>query len=101
MFGYRLRLSLPGEQRGLVAGRLAAETLPARAGEPYRARFEMLQPTDGIDLMAGPWRVREKRVAREGAPPLALVSRGALPRSGRPLPWRGWPRVDRVRCRSR
>ena len=72
MFGYRLRLSLPGEQRGLVAGRLAAETLPARAGEPYRARFEMHQPTDGIDLMAGPWRVREKRVARKGAPPLVL-----------------------------
>lgn len=72
MFGYRVQLSLPGEQRGLVAGRLAAETLPARAGEPYRARFEMLQPTDGIDLMAGPWRVREKRVARKGAPPLVL-----------------------------
>lgn len=25
MFGYRVQLSLPGEQRGLVAGRLAAE----------------------------------------------------------------------------
>jgi len=72
MFGYRLRLSLPGEQRGLVAGKLLAETLPARPGEPYQASFEMRQPTDGIDLMAGPWRVREKRVAREGAPPLVL-----------------------------
>lgn len=72
MFGYRLRLSLPGEQRGLVAGKLLAETPPARPGEPYRASFEMRQPTDGIDLMAGPWRVREKRVAREGAPPLVL-----------------------------
>ena len=37
MFGYRVQLSLPGEQRGLVAGRLADETLPARAGEPCRA----------------------------------------------------------------
>ncbi|WP_334169880.1 M1 family metallopeptidase [Zoogloea sp.] len=72
MFGYRLRLSLPGEQRGLVAGRLLAETLPARPGEPYQASFEMRQPTDGIDLMAGPWRVREKSVARKGAPPLVL-----------------------------
>jgi hypothetical protein len=72
MFGYRLRLSLPGEQRGLVAGKLLAETLPARPGEPYQASFEMRQPTDGIDLMAGPWRVREKNVAREGAPPLVL-----------------------------
>ena len=72
MFGYRLRLSLPGEQRGLVAGKLLAETLPARPGEPYQASFEMRQPTDGIDLMAGPWRVREKRVARKGAPPLVL-----------------------------
>jgi hypothetical protein len=60
MFGYRLRLSLPGEQRGLVAGKLLAETLPARPGEPYQASFEMRQPTDGIDLMAGPWRVRER-----------------------------------------
>lgn len=72
MFGYRLRLSLPGEQRGLVAGKLLAETPPARPGEPYQASFEMRQPTDGIDLMAGPWRVREKNVAREGAPPLVL-----------------------------
>ncbi|MDD3327216.1 MAG: M1 family aminopeptidase [Zoogloea sp.] len=72
MFGYRLRLSLPGEQRGLVAGKLLAETLPARPGEPYQASFEMRQPTDGIDLMAGPWRVREKSVARKGAPPLVL-----------------------------
>jgi hypothetical protein len=70
MFGYRLRLSLPGEQRGLVAGKLLAETLPARPGEPYQASFEMRQPTDGIDLMAGPWRVRERRP--RGRPPLVL-----------------------------
>lgn len=72
MFGYRVQLSLPGEQRGLVAGRLTAEAVPGRPGEPYRASFEMRPPTDGIDLMAGPWRVREKSVARKGAPPLVL-----------------------------
>ncbi|HSN63938.1 MAG TPA: M1 family aminopeptidase, partial [Azonexus sp.] len=72
MFDYRVHLSLPGDQRALVAGRRVAETLPAGPGERYRATFEFGQPTDGIDLMAGPWRVREKTVARKDAPTLVL-----------------------------
>ncbi|MGC1518958.1 MAG: M1 family peptidase, partial [Azonexus sp.] len=72
MFDYRVHLSLPGDQRALVAGRRVAETLPAGPGERYRATFEFRQPTDGIDLMAGPWRVREKTVARKDAPTLVL-----------------------------
>ncbi|SBT08295.1 putative aminopeptidase [Candidatus Accumulibacter aalborgensis] len=74
LFGYRVRLSVPGEQRALVAGRLLDERLPTSAGDRYRAEFEFPQPTDGIDLMAGPWRVRERLVAREGAPALRLRS---------------------------
>lgn len=72
MMTYRLTLSLPGDQRGLVAGQRVYETLPSHPGERYRAVFEFLQPTDGIDLMAGPWIVREKVVSRPGNSPLYL-----------------------------
>lgn len=72
LFDYRVRLSLPGEQRALVAGRLLSERLPTRAGDRYEAEFEFPQGTDGIDLMAGPWRVRERLVARARAPALRL-----------------------------
>jgi aminopeptidase N len=40
LFAYRVRLSVPGEQRALVAGRLFEERLPVRAGERYQAEFE-------------------------------------------------------------
>ncbi len=73
LFTYTVSLSLPGDQRALVAGRLLeSEELPADAGGRYRARFEMAQPADGIDLMAGPYRVREKSVPRAGGGPLRL-----------------------------
>lgn len=72
LFSYTVRLSLPADQRGLVAGRLASETLPSQSGERYTAAFELVQPTDGIDLMAGPYVVREKLVTRTGAEPLRL-----------------------------
>ncbi|MBL8407952.1 MAG: M1 family peptidase [Candidatus Accumulibacter sp.] len=72
LFAYRVRLSVPGEQRALVAGRLFEERLPVRAGERYQAEFEFSQATGGIDLMAGPWRIRERLVARGRAPALRL-----------------------------
>ena len=72
LFSYRVRLSLPGDQRGLVAGRLAAEELPQGDNQRYTATFEFAQPADGIDLMAGPYVVREKLVPRPAAPPLRL-----------------------------
>ncbi|MFN7087372.1 MAG: M1 family metallopeptidase [Burkholderiales bacterium] len=71
-FSYRVKLALPADQRGLVAGRLAAEALPRDAGGRYAATFEFEQPADGIDLMAGPYIVREKLVPRRGAEPLRL-----------------------------
>ncbi|MFZ5558607.1 MAG: M1 family metallopeptidase [Pseudomonadota bacterium] len=61
--GYRLRLSLPADQRGLVAGRLAREE---QRDHDYRATFEFSRPAEGIDLMAGPYQVRE-RVIRSAA----------------------------------
>ena len=69
LFSYLVNLSLPADQRALVAGRLVAEEVPADAAGRYRARFEFAQPADGIDLMAGPWVVRERMAPRaEGAP---------------------------------
>jgi aminopeptidase N len=56
---YRLELDLPAGQRGLVPGRLLEES---EAGGRYRARFEFAHPAEGISLMAGPYRVAERRV---------------------------------------
>ncbi|MEK7877270.1 MAG: M1 family aminopeptidase [Pseudomonadota bacterium] len=71
-FSYRVKLALPGDQRGLVAGRLVAEELPRDSAEHYIATFEFEHPADGIDLMAGPYTVREKLVPRGAAAPLRL-----------------------------
>ncbi len=72
LFSYRVKLSLPGDQRGLVAGRLVAEELPRDTTGRYIATFEFQHPADGIDLMAGPYTVREKLVPRGDAAPLRL-----------------------------
>ena len=68
-FTYSVRLSLPHDQRGLVPGRLIEEKV---SRDRYRAHFEFDHPADGIELMAGPYLVRERLVARHGAPPLRL-----------------------------
>jgi aminopeptidase N len=70
LFTYRVRLSLPAGQRGLVAGDLVDE----RTHEAGRtvATFKMRAPTDGIDLMAGPYVVDERIVERADVPPLRL-----------------------------
>lgn len=66
---YRLALDLPQEQRGLVAGRLAGETI----GEGrYRARFAFPHPAEGIDLMAGPYRVDERTFKDAGGAAIRL-----------------------------
>ena len=72
LFSYRVKVAVPHGQRALVAGKRVAETLPSGAGESYRAIFEFTQPSDGIDLMAGPWVVREKTVSRSAQSPIYL-----------------------------
>ena len=72
LFSYRVELAVPYGQRALVAGKRLAETLPTKAGQSYRASFEFSQPSDGIDLMAGPWVVREKKLTRAAQPPIYL-----------------------------
>ncbi len=56
-FTYRVKLSLPGGQRGLVPGRLANEFISAAS---YQAEFVFEAPAQGIDLMAGPYFIDEK-----------------------------------------
>jgi aminopeptidase N len=72
LFSYRVSLSVKGGQRALVAGRLEDEGLPATPADPYRARFAFDQSTDGIDLMAGPWVIRERRAQQADGRPLRL-----------------------------
>ncbi|MSQ59660.1 MAG: M1 family peptidase [Betaproteobacteria bacterium] len=56
-FTYRVKLTLPAGQRGLVPGRLANEIISAAS---YQAEFVFGAPAQGIDLMAGPYDVAEK-----------------------------------------
>ena len=56
---YRVTLDLPQGQRGLVPGRLAAET---ETNGRYRARYEFPYPSEGIDLMAGPYQVETRSI---------------------------------------
>lgn len=72
LFTYRVSLSLPAGQRALVPGHLESESVPADDSGRYRASFRFDHPAEGIDLMAGPWRVREKMVARAEGGPLRL-----------------------------
>lgn len=55
-FTYRVSLDLPVEQRGLVPGRLIKEDL--QHGR-YQAQFEFKQPAEGIELLAGPYQIKE------------------------------------------
>lgn len=51
---YQLRLRLPAGQRGLVAGKLLEES---DTEQGYSAAFEFPFAAEGIDLIAGPYRV--------------------------------------------
>jgi aminopeptidase N len=62
-FTYRVTLVVKGGHKGLVAGRLLSE---AQTPDAYKATFEYAQPAEGIDLMAGPYDVRERKTALPG-----------------------------------
>ncbi|MBM3356465.1 MAG: M1 family peptidase [Betaproteobacteria bacterium] len=66
---YRVALELPQGSRGLVAGRLVEES---ESEGRYRARFEFPFPAEGIDLMAGPYRVESRTMRGAGGRPIAL-----------------------------
>ncbi|RLJ68050.1 M1 family metallopeptidase [Sulfurisoma sediminicola] len=56
-FAYRVALTLPAGQKGLVPGDLVNE---ADGPNGYRAEYDFPHPTEGIDLMAGPYVVGER-----------------------------------------
>jgi hypothetical protein len=60
---YNVLLELPGDQRGIVAGRMVEEF---RSSSHYRARFDFRYPAEGIDLMAGPYEIKQTMVRRVG-----------------------------------
>ncbi len=56
---YRVHLELPLGQRGLVAGELVSET---ESETGYQASFDFPFPSEGIDLMAGPYHVATDKI---------------------------------------
>jgi aminopeptidase N len=72
LFSYRVTVSVPGDQRVVVPGRLESETLPRDPGDRYRAGFAFAHLASGIDLMAGPWIIGERIVPRASGAPLRL-----------------------------
>lgn len=82
---YRVTVSVPQGQRVVVPGRLVHEE---EAASGYQAEFEFAQPIEGIDLMAGPYRVDERvvhldtdrtvRIRTYFAPGLESLSAGYL-----------------------
>jgi len=70
-FTYRVTLTLRSGHKGLVAGRLLSEEEQA-ATNTYRATFEYAVPAEGIDLMAGPYEVRERMARMPGGAQVRL-----------------------------
>jgi hypothetical protein len=68
-FTYRVALDLPPGQKGLVPGDLVRET---DAAPGYRAEFDFPHPADGIDLMTGPYVMRERAMQTPGGRTIRL-----------------------------
>jgi aminopeptidase N len=66
---YRVSIELPAGQRAIVPGRLVEES---ESTDGYRAHFEFLSPTGGIDLMAGPYSVETRTMHGAGGKPIQL-----------------------------
>jgi len=62
-FAYRVSLSLPAGQKGLVPGELVKET---EGPDGWRGEFAFPEPAEGIDLMAGPYVVAERALKLPG-----------------------------------
>jgi aminopeptidase N len=66
---YRVTVDLPVGQRAVVPGRLLEET---EADGRARAIFEFAHPAEGIDVMAGPYRVETREVLTAHGSKVAL-----------------------------
>ncbi|MEI6317884.1 MAG: M1 family aminopeptidase [Pseudomonadota bacterium] len=60
---YRVRVELPSGQRAVVPGRLVSESAD---GTGSHAVYESMLPTEGVTLMAGPYRVDERLLPLPG-----------------------------------
>jgi len=69
LHSYSLSLDLPHGQRGLVAGHRGAEET---RGSRVVAEFAFPHPSEGIDLIAGPYRVGERFARSIDGRPIAL-----------------------------
>ena len=66
---YRVSLKMPQGQRGIVAGKLVDES---DSDEGYHARFEFPFPSEGIDLMGGPYAVETDSMYGAGGKKIQL-----------------------------
>lgn len=66
---YRVSLKMPHGQRGIVAGRIIEES---DSDEGYHARFEFPFPSEGIDLMGGPYTVETDSMYGAGGKKIQL-----------------------------
>ncbi|MCK0510200.1 M1 family metallopeptidase [Aromatoleum buckelii] len=69
LHAFTLSIDLPEGQHGLVAGHLQSEA--ARGGRLV-TRFEFPHPAEGIDLIAGPYRITERHVRSSDGRPIVL-----------------------------
>jgi aminopeptidase N len=61
---FRVQVTLPAGQQAVVPGRLLSESTQ---GNESRASFETPLPTEGLTLMAGPYRIEERMLPLPGA----------------------------------
>ena len=66
---HRVTIDLPAGQRGLVPGRLLQEQETA---DRYEASYEFEHPAEGIALMAGPYRVEERKIRTQAGSAVRL-----------------------------
>ncbi len=66
---YQVNIELPPGQRGLVAGKLVEETDSAQG---YQAQFDFPFPSEGIDLMAGPYHIKTDTMQGANSKPIQL-----------------------------
>ncbi len=66
---YHVHLELPAGQRGLVAGQLIKEV---DTDQGYNAGFDFPFPSEGIDLMAGPYHIKTDTMQGANGKPIQL-----------------------------
>lgn len=71
LHAHQTRIDVPADQHGVVAGTLVAERID---GDRRISHFEFPHPGEGIDLIAGPYRIAERTMASVDGRRLVLRS---------------------------